>query len=576
MRARTLSPRWVGPPADPAGRVRPAPTAPTGEPESPAQPSTPTRPSDRAAMFFLRARDADARLGSLGASLAAARPVLGVLASALVARRLHETLGYRSLGDYGRERLGVGARVIREWARVWRRLEELPQLRAAVLAGELSWTAARLVVGLATPATEGACLDAIRGRTVRAVLAIVAAFRAAGGPGGANGEEDDEVCERVGVRVHCTRHEALLWSAAVELARRTAGEELALWECAERIAAEAASAWGAPPACEGADGPAGPADPEALGLEHGLRERAFPGVGWRARMGELPAEIAALAHATADLTAREIDCRLRAVIAFLQAVDFEMGCILREMQSRGLFRELGFPGLERYAAERLDLSVATARRLVALSRLEGRAPEVARAYRQGRIHGFQARVLARIADPASARAWVERARAVSLRRLERDADAVPRDVIAFRAPPEVAELFLAMRTRAGSLERLLAHAIATWLDQGAQFEDYADFERDGWRCTVPGCTARRNLQSHHIRFRSAGGPDEPWNRTTLCAHHHQRGVHGSFGGSVRIRGAAPDGLVFELGGRRYLSGDVLFSKAAMVCSVPPMRPAARG
>jgi hypothetical protein len=378
------------------------------------------------------------------------------------------------------------------------------------------------------------------------------------------------------VRLRCTRREARLWSEAVELARRTAGEELALWECAERIAAEAASAWGAPAAREGSGGTDEQSLPGSPGSEHGLRKRAFPHLGWRARRRAIPAEIASLADGASELSARELDRRLRTVIAFLQTVDFEMGCILQEMQTRGLFRELGFAGLERYAVERLDLSFATARRLVALARTERRAPEVARAYHRGRLHAFQAQVLARVADPASARAWVERARAVSLRRLERDADAVPVDFIAFRAPPEVAALFLAMRARAGSLERLLAHAIATWLQQGAQFEDYADFERDEWRCTVPGCTARKNLQSHHIRFRSIGGPDEPWNRTTLCAHHHQRGVHGSFGGTVRIRGTAPDRLVFELGGRRYLSGDVLFSKAAMVCSLTPMSPAARG
>lgn len=51
------------------------------------------------------------------------------------------------------------------------------------------------------------------------------------------------------------------------------------------------------------------------------------------------------------------------------------------------------------------------------------------------------------------------------------------------------------------------------------------------------------------------------------------------GGTVRIEGVAPDALVFELGapgGVRYGSGDVLFSKAAMVCSATPIRPAARG
>jgi len=85
-------------------------------------------------------------------------------------------------------------------------------------------------------------------------------------------------------------------------------------------------------------------------------------------------------------------------------------------------------------------------------------------------------------------------------------------------------------------------------------------ERDGYRCAVPGCTSRRNLQDHHIRFRSACGSDAPENRITLCAFHHQRGLHA---GLLRIQGRAPDGLLFELGLRpgtppllRYRSGDV--------------------
>jgi hypothetical protein len=52
---------------------------------------------------------------------------------------------------------------------------------------------------------------------------------------------------------------------------------------------------------------------------------------------------------------------------------------------------------------------------------------------------------------------------------------------------------------------------------------------------------------------SAGGPDEPWNRTTLCAFHHQRVVHT---GLLRIRGRAPEALVFELGFGSFRSGDV--------------------
>jgi hypothetical protein len=76
---------------------------------------------------------------------------------------------------------------------------------------------------------------------------------------------------------------------------------------------------------------------------------------------------------------------------------------------------------------------------------------------------------------------------------------------------------------------------------------------------MPGCSSYRNLHDHHIVYRSKGGPDELWNRTTLCACHHQRGVHG---GLVRCTGSAPEGLRFELGLRagrppllRYTAGD---------------------
>jgi hypothetical protein len=64
-----------------------------------------------------------------------------------------------------------------------------------------------------------------------------------------------------------------------------------------------------------------------------------------------------------------------------------------------------------------------------------------------------------------------------------------------------------------------------------------------------------------VHYRSRRGPDVAWNRTTLCAHHHQRGVHGER--TLAIRGRAPDALVYELGARRedapperFASGDV--------------------
>lgn len=68
--------------------------------------------------------------------------------------------------------------------------------------------------------------------------------------------------------------------------------------------------------------------------------------------------------------------------------------------------------------------------------------------------------------------------------------------------------------------------------------------RDGWRCTAPGCTSRRNLQTHHIQHRARGGDDAPDNLQDLCAFHHLRGVHG---GLSQCSGQAPLDVVWRLG-----------------------------
>jgi hypothetical protein len=158
--------------------------------------------------------------------------------------------------------------------------------------------------------------------------------------------------------------------------------------------------------------------------------------------------------------------------------------------------------------------------------------------------------------------------------LEVDSEATER--IAWRVPREVAWLFTAVResfranlqaarrrpaSEGEAFEALLDHALTAWTQReaGAPRPDPV-IRRDGYRCAVPGCSSRRNLQDHHIVFRSAGGSEAPQNRITLCAFHHHRCLHV---GRLRVRGRAPHHLVFELGVRpgapplvRYRSGDI--------------------
>jgi hypothetical protein len=69
--------------------------------------------------------------------------------------------------------------------------------------------------------------------------------------------------------------------------------------------------------------------------------------------------------------------------------------------------------------------------------------------------------------------------------------------------------------------------------------------RDGWRCSAPGCTSRKNLESHHLEYRPRGGDEEAdWKQVCVCRFHHQMGEHGAF---AQCRGRAPLDVVWRLG-----------------------------
>jgi len=70
------------------------------------------------------------------------------------------------------------------------------------------------------------------------------------------------------------------------------------------------------------------------------------------------------------------------------------------------------------------------------------------------------------------------------------------------------------------------------------------YSRAGWRCTAPGCTSRKNLDDHHVVYRSRRGGNALDNRTCLCRFHHKRGEHGEL---ATCRGRAPLGILWRLG-----------------------------
>ena len=93
-----------------------------------------------------------------------------------------------------------------------------------------------------------------------------------------------------------------------------------------------------------------------------------------------------------------------------------------------------------------------------------------------------------------------------------------------------------------AFERVLQHVITYW-EASPRHRDPI-FARDGWRCTVPGCSSRCGLHDHHLLYRSRGGGNEPTNRTAVCAAHHLHGIHTS---TICAWGTAPQNVHWHLG-----------------------------
>jgi hypothetical protein len=525
----------------------------------------------------------DPWLRRLGRQEAACRRVLGRLAAVFLSLQGHQRLGFARLGDYTRERLGLGAREVQELARVATRLDALPPLAWAFEAGALSWAHVRLLTRVAAPEDAATWVEETSGLTVRE---LENRLRATGDTGEATTDppNDDAIDGEpaVPLRVPCPRRVRTAWRQAVELARRVAGEELAVWQAAEAIAAEGLAAQPVPEGPEGAIGPW----PEP-GWRHPGAGEQLPNAAdarWAPVADAAPTDIETLGAGCESLDARALDSRMRAALQAMARTDWQLGRLLRLFLDLRLERVLGFASGSAYVTERLGCSTRKARALVALERRGFTAPELLDAYRAGRLSWLRALTLLPVVSERTAPAWLARAHEVTLRRLADEVDwalaardglepvappppdadlrAEPRqmcspgtwapcdDQVTFVGPAAVVGLLrTAIAAFAGpadvpwqGLERLLRHVTTEWEARPRHRDPI--FARDGWRCAVPACTSRRNLHDHHLLFRSRGGGNARDNRITICVWHHLHGLHG---GRVRAWGRAPEAIHWEVG-----------------------------
>jgi hypothetical protein len=552
---------------------------------------------------------AEERLARLASAFGPLRRVLAAIAGRLVATRAHERLCYARLSDYAREQPGLSARQLQELARVDRALAGLPALERALVSNELPWSKVRLLVRVATAQDEEAWIARARVLPTRRLEEEVREIEPSSGS-----EDPDDGRATKQVTLRCTPAVREKWGLARELAERVAGERLRDAEVLELVTAEVFSTLSIAPAfARLLDEPAPPQRGRA-----GSRELPLPA---RAPARRSPLSVASLATGLDEADAFELDRRLRLAVRLEQTLDAAIAPLLRHVTSvEHEWQGDSHQTLSSYAREQLGMSAGKARSLLRLERAGDVCAELRHAYRSGRLSWVKAQCLVPFLlldlDGDWRPAWVAWAERVTVRRLaadveralllraghhqawqrckfdpERAQDPIPPgerqlcapDVdpeatqqLAWRLPYDVAALFAALRetvrsrlcavrgpavSQGQAFDAMLDCALAAWLlrDPSARRADPV-IERDGYRCAVPGCTSRRSLHDHHVAFRSAGGSDDPSNRITLCAFHHQRCLHA---GLLRVRGRAPGELVFELGLRpaapplaRYRSGDV--------------------
>jgi hypothetical protein len=326
------------------------------------------------------------------------------------------------------------------------------------------------------------------------------------------------------------------------------------------------------------------------------------------RIGERPRARPDLATELAwEGSAEHMDAQLRRVAAELVRRDLVLGELAEAFWTADGWRRLGYATESQYARERLGMSLSSVKAKRTLARRARALPRLREAVDARELGYEAARLVASVASPETADAWVERARERTVKHLREETDAAQLlgrvGVDAAMTPPSEAtmvtlaalerrivwgvtlqsderqifaggetatlqsderqifagdelrargrvtlkfrvsdgtqryyrwleRLYLRHGPRAGSFFRYLCLSfIAVWRERSGVEPAYAHvYARDLHRCTNPVCS-RRDLNPHHLRFRSAGGDDSDENLTTVCVWCHLEGVHG---GRLRV------------------------------------------
>ncbi|MFL5309142.1 MAG: HNH endonuclease [Myxococcales bacterium] len=458
-------------------------------------------------------------------------------------------LGFSSIGDYARERLGKAASTAQKMERLARELRSRPLLRLAVRAGEVSVSAAEAVLPVAQGEEEACWVARARSQTVRALRDAVKA------PDATQAEEDERWMR---FRAHIPEEGRRVVDDAIDVAGKMLGPTSLKGQRLEKIAEEF---YGGHPLAN-----------DDAAVDHVFSARAGDSNGpledWLEKESANWAfldQIGPVAAPGPDFEEEadpwRVDEELRRLAALRDRWDEVLGHLAMLFCAMDGWRRAGFASFEHYCRERLGMSARAVRQRAALERKLYELPALRQAMQERRISYEKARLIARYADDESVGAWIERAERMTCIALRRQLQGKEEMQMSARGELDVwlprrvggllALAFAAARKEAGRwlspgecLVMMAAHFIEVWKPVLAQRSTLQRriLARDRWLCQVPGCS-RAAAHAHHIEYRSHGGSDDPSNLVSLCAAHHLHGVHI---GAIRVSGKAPDRLRWEV------------------------------
>jgi len=461
-------------------------------------------------------------------------------------------LGYSSIGDYARERLGIAASTARKMALLARELRDRPLVRLAVQSGEMSVRQAEAILPVARGDAEASWV--VRGRmdTVRGLKVAVK------DPDAPEPEEDEEwgrLSFPLSEEARPVVEEGLSLAAKALRANVPQGLRYAAF-CEEFLSVHMAS------------DDAGAADLAMLvsatdcmdAVKESLEKQSAQ---WAFLAQEEPV-VAPRPCPEAEEDPWLLDQELRRFLEMRNQWDGAFGHLALLFRSLEGWRHLGFASLEHYCCERLGMGERTVQQRISLERKLHDFPSLSQAMRDGRVSYEKARLIARHATDATVDGLIDRAGQITCIELRRELEAkeevqmCAKRVLDITAPRRVLVLltlaFRAARKAAGRwlppgecLRIIAAHFIEVWKPIVAERNTLQKRvrARDRGLCQVPGCS-RAATDAHHIDYRSAGGADEEWNLISLCAAHHLHGVHLGY---IRVSGKAPHALRWQLGVR---------------------------